>query len=132
MTNKNSAQSDNGIMPVQRHRIDSLELYDVTEDELNALEKGTSTNTKLTISVALLSIGCTFGVSLLSTTIESLVTLVLISSSTVFGIGIGIVLWVIWWNGDRKAVGEVVTRIKARKNPEVVDTVDSSAIRVKD
>ena len=84
MENKGPTQSENGVMPVQRHRIGSIEVYDVTKEELNALERGTSANTKLTISVALLSIGCTFGVSLLSTEIESVLTIALFSASTVF------------------------------------------------
>lgn len=134
MTHGHPIQSDNGSVPVRRHRMDSLDLYDVTEDELEILEKGPSTNTKLTIATALISTGISFVIALLITKIESVLIQTIFVVFATFGLGVGIILLILWWRTDRDSVKPVIKRIKARKlrnsSETTADTEDPSVLIV--
>ena len=67
----NQEQSE-GAVKIKRAKYDSLCLYEVTESELEVLEKGSPSSIYLNFSVFLLSIAISFTIALLTVKIESI------------------------------------------------------------
>ncbi|MYA10395.1 MAG: hypothetical protein F4087_09675 [Gemmatimonadetes bacterium] len=98
---------------IVRGRVDSLSIYEVTETELDALERGSPYSIYLNFGIFLVTLGMSFLTSLLTVDIESLTTLVVFLVLTVIG-NIGGALLIILWYGARKEVGGITKRIRAR------------------
>lgn len=116
---------------INRAKVDSIDLYEVTGDELKELEKGRDGSLFLNIGLFLLSASISFIIALTTTTIEgdrqfSLFAIVAIS----FLIG-SIVLGLLWWK-SRESVGDVVARIRARMSIPERDTEESNTATSKE
>jgi len=98
---------------ILRGKVDSLSLYEITDNELETLEKGSPSSTYLNFSIFLLSVGFSFLVSLLTVKIESMKIYTTFMIFTVIGILAGIILLVLWYR-ERRSISEVIKRIKDR------------------
>ena len=98
---------------IRRGKVDSLSLYEITESELETLEKGSPSSLFFNLSIALISISCSFLVALLSTEIASDRTFTVFVVIVAVGLIAGGVLGVLWWR-TRKDVSEIISRIKER------------------
>jgi len=67
----NENEQSTGVK-INRGKLGSISLYEVTEDELNILERGSPSSTYLNFSIGLLSIGISFFISIFSTKIDDL------------------------------------------------------------
>lgn len=114
---------------IDRARINSITLYDVTEDELSIIERGSPSSNYLNFSIALLSIGISGLVSLFTTKIENVVTLIVFVCATIICLIIGIFLLVLWRKFS-KGSDDIFQKIRSRKNPQAIrdqaDTGDNS------
>lgn len=122
MPNENEQIS--GGVKINRAKLGSISLYDVTEDELSLLERGSLASTYLNFAIGLLSIGISFFISIFSTKIEDIKVYVVfwvIALVTTIG---GIILFVVWRQVNKSAEN-VIQRIKNRMSPV---TPSSSAV----
>lgn len=125
-------QTDSGPeqVRVRRGKVDSLSLYEVTEAELQDLERGGPASLYFNFSIFLLSTAVSFIVALLTTKIESTKTFcVFVLVALVGFVGGGILLLI--WNKSRQVTGEIITRIKDRmpkENPKDLDAQEKYAV----
>lgn len=106
-------------LKVRRGRVDSVDLYEVKENELEILEHGEPTGIYLNFGIFLLSIALS-GIIALCTANFS-VSLIENSFLFVSIIGIlgGLFLMILWWRG-RKSIRSVITKIKNRIPPDSI------------
>ncbi|MCK4241416.1 MAG: hypothetical protein KAX30_07310 [Candidatus Atribacteria bacterium] len=98
---------------IVRGKFDSLSIYDVTDNELELLEKGSPSSTYLNFAIFLLSVGFSFLISLLTVDINSIKIYTTYAIFTVIGIIAGIILLVLWYR-EHSATSEVIKKIKER------------------
>lgn len=109
----NQARNESDTIKVRRARVDSITVYDVTEQELDQLEKGGSGGIYLNLSLSLLSIAVSFLIAVITTEIKSdrqFTIFVIITSVGFLG---AVVLGILWWR-CRETVTAVVLSIKRR------------------
>ena len=102
---------------IRRGKIGSLIIYEISESELQQLEKGNPDSIFLTLSIALLSIAISFTTTLLTTKIDNDRLFLVFISLTIISYIIGIILGIIWF-GKRKTTKSIVKSIKSRLPPE--------------
>lgn len=114
---------------IVRGRVDSLSLYEITDHELDMLEKGSPGSLHLNFGIFLLSVGTSFLITLLSTDIQSnrIFTIFIVLCS--LGIVGGTFLIFLWYRmkGD---VADIVSKIKKRiaaqdSKPSILDESQS-------
>ena len=124
MPNENE-QTSSGVK-INRGKLGSISLYEVTEDELNLLERGSPASTYLNFSIGLLSVGVSFFLSIFSTKIEDLKIYVVFWVIALVTTIAGIVLFVVWRQAN-KATENVIQRIKNRMaTPSSTNSVAST------
>lgn len=98
---------------IVRGRVDSLSLYEITDHELDILEKGSPESFHLNFGIFLLTVGLSFLVTLLSEDIQSnrLFTVFVVLCSV--GLLGGSFLIFLWYR-MRKELTNVVAKIKKR------------------
>ena len=115
MADANSSHRDEKLL-VRRGRVDSVNLYEVKEHELELLEKGTGT-LQLNFAIFLFSIASTCIAAVATADFKS----DLVESIFVFTIVVGIIfstyLMLSWWR-TRQSITKVVSTIKSRLNGE--------------
>ena len=113
-----SPTSDQQQIRVRRGRVESVDLYEIKENELELLEKGAPSGLYLNFAVFLLSLA--FGaITTLSTATfanSSIQTLFVVVS--VVGVLGGAFLIILWWR-TRESITQVIRHIRGRIPPEV-------------
>lgn len=102
---------------IRRARVDSLDLYEITEDELATLEQGLPGSLYLLFSTFLLSMAVSFLITLLVTKIESDRLYIIFVVVTVIGFISGIVLLFLWIKAYRSSI-PVSHKIRERMKDE--------------
>ena len=112
---ENTGQGQNEEVRIIRGRVDSLSLYEITDAELETLERGSPYSIYLNFAIFLLTLGLSFLTSLLTMDIQSQSTLLLIVyvGLTIVGIIVGAILIVLSRHA-RNEIAVVVKRIKGR------------------
>jgi len=108
---KNQAQKGPKINLVN---VDSLTFYQITEDELSELEKGSPGSIYLNFSIFLLSVAIAFLVVLLTTKIDDMRIYTLFLVFTIIGFIGGLLLLILWFRDFRSSTS-VVKKIRSRK-----------------
>lgn len=119
MTQNQATSTSRDEITIDRARINSITLYDVTEDELSIIERGSPSSNYLNFSIALLSIGISGLVSLFTTEIENMITLIVFVCATIICLILGIFLLVLWRKFS-KGSDDIFQKIRSRKNPQAV------------
>ena len=112
---EDSTQAQNNgkrYIEIRRGTIDSLLVCEITDYEWDNLKKGTSESIFLNLSIALLSISCSFLIALLTTTIDSRIFIVFTVLVTT-GFISGTVLMGLWWR-DRQSITPLIKQIERR------------------
>jgi hypothetical protein len=115
----NSKLLDEGTsVRVRRGRVESVDLYEIKDNELDALEKGTPADLQLNFAIFLLSVAFSAIASLATasfpnTTIENLFLF-----TAVVGVLLGVYLMISWWR-LRSQVRDLCKRIRQRIPPDV-------------
>ena len=113
-TNSSSKNSGDTQTKIKVGKVDSLVIYEVSEGELETIERGSPNSTYLNFSVFLLSIFISFLIALLTcefTNNERLFNIFLIVC--VIGGLMGIFLFIIWYR-TKNDVDTVIKKIKQR------------------
>lgn len=117
MSNKNNSLDDSKPLRVRRGRVESVDLYEIKDTELDALEKGTPAELQLNFAVFLISIAFAAISSLMTAEFpnKSVQTVFIVIS--VVGILIGAYL-LMAWSKTRSAVNDLCKKIRERIPPE--------------
>lgn len=125
MTSNSKNQSE--TIKVRRARVDSITVYEVTEQELAELEQGGGGNLYLNLCLALVSIAVSFLIAVLTTTIASTRQFAVFVIITAIGF-LGSLVFGILWARCHQSVSEVVRAVKGRMpKDETADTEDADA-----
>lgn len=117
---KNENQSE--VIRVRRARVDSITVYDVTEQELTQLEQGGGGGLYLNLCLALVSVAVSFLIAVTTTSIISNRQFTIFVVVTAIGFLGAIVFGVLWYR-CHESVAAVVSAIKGRMpQDETADT----------
>ena|ERR1700722_1682740 len=125
MTNQGTSGSD--FLPaIRRARIDRLNIYELSESELNILERGSPESLFMNFAIFLLSSAVSLLISLLTTKIESNRTFNVFVIGTILGFIRGFLLLALWgWY--RRSRLTIFEQIRRRMPPEGVPS-DASVL----
>jgi hypothetical protein len=99
---------------VTRHKVDSLTIYEVTEPELDEIEKGSPTSLHLNFSIFLVSTAISFFIALVTCNFENkLITFHIFLEISITFFILGVVLFSNWFR-HRKDVNRVIDKIRQR------------------
>jgi len=104
---------------VRRGRVDSVDLFEVKEHELEMLEQGSPASLQLNFSIFLLSIAFSAILTLTTATVSSKVIETVYVVISVVGILLGLYLVISWWRTST-SIKKIVTTIRNRIPPEVL------------
>ena len=119
MLDPNSPPNDEKLL-IRRGRVDSLNIYEVKEHELELLEKGQVGTLLLNLGIFLFSIAFTCIAALATADFRSPITETIFIFIIVVGILGGLCLILIWWK-TKQSIREVVSIIRSRLNGQVPD-----------
>jgi hypothetical protein len=108
---------------VRRARIERLDIYEISEAELQLLERGSPESILLNFAVFLISIAASFLIALLTTEIQSLRMFNVFVIVTVVGFVAGIILLALWAR-YRRSTSALLRQIRQRMPPEGVSTIE--------
>lgn len=130
MTPPEITQNESG--PRIRHaKVDSICIYEVTENELDTLENGSPASLALNFSVFLLSIGISFLITLLTTQISSIKIFNCFVIVACVGMILGTILFFYWLISYLKST-PIISKIKNRLDPEPSKiTGDENSVDIK-
>ena len=115
---KNGSNNEGEVVKVKRARYDSLELFEVSENELSIIERGSPSSTYLNFSIFLLSIALSFLTTLLTVDFKEKQTLFIIFTIIcVLGFMIGVFLAIVWFK-SKNEFDEVLKKIRERMKEE--------------
>jgi len=98
---------------IRRGTVDSVDLYEIKDSELDLLERGTSADIQLNFSIFLLSISFSAICALATTTFPSDTTKTVFIVVAVVGLLLGIYLMLSWWP-SRRSVKNLCNIIRLR------------------
>lgn len=111
---KNEKPLDENQPIIKRGRVDSLNIFEIREDELNTIEKGSTTSLYLNFAIFLLSIAASFLIALLTSDFkDKLFTFTIFCVVTVVGFVIGLILLIMWFR-EKDEFKEVIKIIRQR------------------
>lgn len=111
-------------LSVNRAKVESIDLYEVTDHELNILEKGSEGGLYLNFSLFLISAAISFFITLTTTTIDNerqFTVFCVIAFSFTIG---SMILALLWWK-SRESVKSITNSIRQRMAP-VGETSENS------
>jgi hypothetical protein len=107
---------------VRRGRVESVDLYEVKDIELDLLEKGSPASFRLNFAVFLLSLAFSCSASLCTATFTSDVIRTFFIVIAVVGALMGAYLLIVWWR-TRTSISGIVRTIRDRMEPPVATGV---------
>ena len=121
MTNGKSHQLDPAI---HRVRLDKLTIFEITEAELNALDRGSQESLYLNLAIGVISVAVSFSIALATTEIQSVKTFCSFVIVTIVGYLAAITFGLLWWI-SRRSLKTVAQEIRGRRFPEGIqqDTI---------
>ena len=126
MSSKPRPIDDSKPLRIRRGRVESVDLYEITDNELDALEKGTPAELQLNFAVFLLSVAFAAISSLLTASFPSKTIETIFIVISVSGILIGAYL-LIAWSRTLSAVKDLCQRIRERIPPEAMASPESDS-----
>lgn len=108
-----SAQRGDKPFAVRRGRVDSLNLYEITEEELRQLGEGSPVNVYLNLAISAISIAVSFGASLATSTFKSAAVQFTFIAITVATVLVFVIFGVLWLR-CRRVTSHVINKIKSR------------------
>ena len=99
---------------IKKGKVDSLTIYEVTEGELETIERGSPNSTFFNIGIALLTTASSFLVTLFTVELSQKPNLFIVFTLiTIVGFIVGGILMILWWR-TKNDVDIVLKRIKDR------------------
>jgi len=126
MTGPTNPLDDQKPLRIRRGRVDSLDLYEIKDSELDILEKGSPTDLQLNFSVFLLSIAFAAICSLASATFSNTRTETAFMLVAIVGALLGGYLMIAWYR-TRTSLQVLCRGIRNRIPPDVLPPTPSQA-----
>lgn len=101
---------------IHRVPLDQLTIFEITEAELDALERGSPESLYLNLSIAVSSIAVSFSIALGTTEIQSIKTFCFFVIVTVVGYLAAVTFGLLWWH-SRRSLRTVAKEIRRRRTP---------------
>jgi len=98
---------------IKRARIDCLNIYEISEGELEILEKGSPGSIFLNFAIFLIGSAFTLLVAILTTDIKSNNTYIIFVVLTVIGLLSGLLLLFLWYRNN-KSISRLIEIIRSR------------------
>ena len=99
---------------IKKGKVDSLTIYEITDGELETIERGSPNSTFFNIGIALLSIAISFSVTLATVELTLRPKLFIVFTIvTVVGFIVGLVLMILWIK-TKNDVDQVLKKIRDR------------------
>lgn len=105
---------------IRRGRVNSLNIYEVKEHELELLEKGAAGTLQFNFAIFLFSIALTCIIALATADFKWEIVRSIFVFTTVVGLIVGSYLMLNWWR-TRTSLREVVSVIRSRINGQTTD-----------
>lgn len=115
MVQHDSPSNDEKSIPVRRGRVDSVNLYEVKEEELELLEKGSPATLQLNFAIFLFSIAFACIIALATSNFKWQIVKSIFTFVSIIGILQGMYLIISWWR-TRTSIAKVVSTIRDRIN----------------
>lgn len=115
--NKITSETEESLI-VNKGKLDYLNVYEITEDELDRMGRGGSDSIFLNFAIFSFSIAISFLITLLTTSINSDRTFSIFLILTILGFLSGGLLLILWWK-NRLSVNELTGRIKDRMKKRI-------------
>lgn len=113
---------------VNRGRVDSIDLFEVKENELDALEHGASGDLLLNVAIALLSVALSILVTIFTAAFTSEFVRQIVTIIMVVGFVTGPIL-IIFWFRDRNTARAVINRIRSRVSIPILVPLPPARLR---
>ena len=109
---------DGKQLKIRRGRVESVDLYEIKDSELDILENGSPSNLQLNFAIFLLSLAFSAICSLATATFnnDSVKTTYIVIS--VVGVLLGVYLMICWWR-NHTSLATLCKRIRERITPEI-------------
>lgn len=104
---------------VRRGRVESVDLYEIKDSELDLLERGSPAALQLNFAIFLLSIAFSSIVCLLTTTFTNKTIQIVFIVVSVVGILLGAYLMIAWYR-TKSEVGDLCDKIRGRIPPDLL------------
>lgn len=117
---------DQKPLRIRRGRVDSLDLYEIKDNELDTLEKGSPADLQLNFAIFLLSTAVSAICTLVSATFESSRVETVFILVAIVGL-VGGVYLLAAWSRSRASVKELCIGIRNRIPPDVLPPTPSQA-----
>ena len=124
-----SAHNDPALgekLVVRRGRVDSVDLFEIKENELDLLEQGSPATLQLNFAIFLLSIAFSAIVTLTTGDLPTGTVKTVYVIVSVIGILFGAYLLIMWWK-TKCSIDEIVLKIRKRIPADVISAASSSA-----
>lgn len=119
MSNSQSDESQPLGPAIRRARLDKLSIFEVSESELETLERGSPDSLFLNLAIFVFSVAISFSVTLATTTIAPSRTFNVFVIVIVVGYLAGMTFGLLWWS-SHKSIKSVIRQIRDRLPPEGV------------
>jgi hypothetical protein len=116
MMDKKNTQDKNQLK-INRGRFDSLNIFEVTEAELEIIEKGSPNSIYLNFAIFLLTIASQSLITLLTVKVQSMTVLSIFAISCGVGVVLGSLLLALWYR-HRSDFTKVIKKVKDRLKTE--------------
>ncbi|MEX0718104.1 MAG: hypothetical protein WD066_16040 [Planctomycetaceae bacterium] len=113
---------------IQRVRLDKLRIFEISEAELEALERGSPESLFLNLAIAVLSVAVSFSVALATTRIDEDRTFAVFVIVAVVGYVSGTTFGLLWFV-SRRSLRRVSADIRSRIPPEGIQLEDGELPR---
>ena len=115
MTDKNTSPKDtkDDSLRVRKGRVESVDLYEVKDSELDILEKGSPADIQFNFAIFLISISISFFISLLTTDITNITTKIVFIVLTIGGF-FGAIYLFFSWHSNHTSLKSVCKKIRDR------------------
>lgn len=110
---------------VRRAPFGELTLYEITESELELLERGPPDSLFLNFAISLLSVAISLSVTFATSTIPSDRAFMVLVLLTIVGYVAGLLLLILWWRTHRSKLA-VAAAIRLRLPPKSIEEARSS------
>ena len=117
IADKPRSDSSNEQIRVRRGRIESVDVYEIKDSELDILEKGSPADIQFNFSIFLLSVAISFFVALVTAEIKNETAKTVFIFITIVGFFFGIYL-LFQWNRNRTSLKSLCQKIRQRIPPE--------------
>lgn len=113
---------------VRRGRVESVDLYEIKDNELELFEKGSPSDLQLNFAIFLVSLAFSAICSLATATFPDLTVKTIFIVVSICGVLLGAYLLISWWR-TRTSLKEVCVKIRERIPPESAPIVLPADLR---